>query len=483
VNGRSYKTNPVSGRNALFATAALTATLLARTAVADIQLMTPSPSPVDRPTTPREEANEAALQLGSGWEVFTDGRLGGFASYDRGNGYPVTALDASGNPTQTPFGGGINTNSASPIADPSMPNVQPRLEGWRIRSGFLGNIFAFGVRYHLGNSVLTGYLQYWADIESESQRKYTPMPVDQREGYVRVEGKWGMVTVGRQLTLFSRGAVEIDFLYGHGYAVGFPTALNSDGPSAGHIGTGVLGPGFAGGILYATPKVGGLQLTVSVFDPVVLQGAWDRTKEPRPEGELTYDLVWPSGKLHLFANGAYQRVYRIGEPDSTSTAAYGGGGGGRIEVGPVHLGVAGHYGQGLGLFYALETTEAAYDASPLHRLRKSYGLYGQAQVVVGRFDLNAGCGIAGVVPLKQETATINTATGPMTITIPADGAPDSNGQRQSLIDYQLGISGVVVYHVNPHLHVSADYFRASFRWQLGEKQNVNFVNAGMTLTW
>lgn len=483
MDGHPNEKKSGSKRNVLLVGSVFAGCLFARPAAANIQLMTPSPSPLDRPSTPRDGNSEAAVEIGAGWEVFTDGRLGGFASYVRGDGFPLTALDAMGNPTQTPVGGGIDANSASPIADPSMPNVQPRLESWRIRSGFVGNVLGIGVRYHIGANVFTGYLQYWADVESESERKYTPMPIDQREGYARVEGKWGMVTVGRQLTLFSRGAVEIDFLYGHGYAVGFPTAVNSNGPSAGHIGTGVLGPGFAGGILYATPNAGGLQLNVSIFDPVVLQGAWDRTKWPRPEGELTFDHAWSAAKLHLFVNGAYQKVYRTGEPDSTSTAAYGGGAGGRVEVGPVHLGVAAHYGQGLGLFYALEATEAAYDASPLHRLRKSYGLYGQGQVSAGRFDFNLGCGISEVIPLGEESAVINTATGPMTITVPADGTADVNGSRQSLIKYQLGVSGVVVYHVTPHLHVSADYFRANFAWQFGEKQNVNFASAGMTLTW
>lgn len=478
------KIRTAKGRILLSAVSVLAACLAARAARANIDFAVAAPSPVDRPgAAPREAAPETAFSTGS-WEVFTDGRMGGFVSYVRGDGFPLVTLDAAGNTIQSPFGGGIDTNSANPSADPSMPTVQPKLESWRIRSGFLGNILGFGVRFHLTPyTTLTGYLQYWADIESESRRKYLPMPVDQRQGYARVEGRWGSVTVGRQLTLFSRGAVEIDFLYGHGYSVGFVTAIDSDGPSAGHIGTGVLGPGFAAGVLYSSPKLVGLQLNVSVFDPVALQGAWDRTKEPRPEGELTYDFGWGNGKLHLFANGAYQKVYRIGEPDSTSTAAYGAGGGGRVEVGPVHLGVAGHWGQGLGLYYALETTEAAYDASALHRLRKSYGLYSQAQVSIRKFDVNAGVGYAGVTPLGEQTATINSATGPMTITIPADGAPDATGLRQSLIKHQIGISGVVVYHVSPHLHVSADYFRASFRWQRGEKQDVNFASLGMLLTW
>jgi predicted porin len=327
---------------------------------------------------------------------------------------------------------------------------------------------------------LTGYIQLWSDIESLGERKYVPMPVDVRQGYARVDGNWGSVSVGRQLTLFSRGAAEIDFLYGHGYALGWPAAGVQSGPGAGHVGTGVLGPGFAAGVIYVSPVFAGLQLNFGIFDPVALQGAWDRTKWVRPESELTFDRQLSSrAKLHVFVNGGYQKVYRINEPDSTSSSAYGAGYGARVEIGVFHLGVAGHYGQGLGLSYALETTEAAYDASPLHRLRKSDGYYAQAQVALTKVDINAGVGIARVTPLPATTENI----GGMDVVIPADGTPDASGNRQSLIKYQLGMSAALVYHVSPALHLDIDYFRASFRWQLGEKQDVNFINTGMTVTW
>ena len=327
---------------------------------------------------------------------------------------------------------------------------------------------------------MTGYIEIWSDIESIGRRKYVPMPVDVRQGYMKMEGPWGSLIVGRQLTLFSRGAAEIDFLYGHGYGVGFVPAVDNQGTAAGHVGTGVLGPGFASGVIYTTPQVaGGLVLNVGIFDPVSLQGAWDRTKWVRPEAELTYDFAFGSrGKLHLFVNGGYQKAYRVNEPDSTNTTAYGTGYGARVEVGRVHLGVAGHYGQGLGLFYALETTDAAYDQSPLHRLRKSDGYYAQAQVVVSKFDFNAGAGIARVTPLGPSTENI----GGVQVPIPADGDV-VGGNRQSIIKYQLGMSAAVVYHVTPSLHVDLDYFRAQFRWQLGEHQDVNFVNSGITMTW
>ena len=86
---------------------------------------------------------EFSITSANGWELYTDGRINGFVSYTKGDGYPVTT------PTQTPFGGGVNANTANPIADPMHPEVQPTLERMRIRSGFLGNILGFGIRTSL----------------------------------------------------------------------------------------------------------------------------------------------------------------------------------------------------------------------------------------------------------------------------------------------------------------------------------------------
>jgi hypothetical protein len=63
---------------------------------------------------------------------------------------------------------------------------------------------------------------------------------------------------------------------------------------------------------------------------------------------------------------------------------------------------------------------------------------------------------------------------------PSTGAVDP---AVSYIKSQQGISGAIVYHAADWLHVDLDVLNASFKWNLGEKQNVNFYNAGMTATW
>ena len=41
----------------------------------------------------------------------------------------------------------------------------------------------------------------------------------------------------------------------------------------------------------------------------------------------------------------------------------------------------------------------------------------------------------------------------------------------------------VVYHYSSHVHFDIDYLRGDYAWFLGEKQVVNFLSTGMTVTW
>jgi hypothetical protein len=422
---------------------------------------------------------EKTLMKDDDWTVYTDGRAGAFLSYVRGDGYPRNKVDTSGNMNHDVVGGGMEADADRQPVQNGAPGqlTQGTVESMRIRSGFVSNTLGFGVRGPLDATLtFTGYIQLWAYVESEGRQKNRPNPVDVRQGYAKVEGPWGSVLAGRSRTLFSRGATDIDALYAHRYGVGFPGTANVDnyGPTSGHIGFGVLGSGYASGLVYATPRLSGFQLSAGVFDPITLQGAWPRTKWVRPEAEATYEHpIRQLGKFVLFANGAYQKVYKLDSPDDTS--ARGVGYGGRLELGPVRLGVAGHYGRGLGLNYALEVSSASLDQSG--NMRKFDGYYVQSQVVLGKVDLSAGWGITRVflVPTRCDRAT-GVCTG--------DNVADANMNiPHSIIKYQMGISAGVVYHMRDWLHLDLDYFRAQFAWYLGEKQVVNVVNTGMTFTW
>jgi hypothetical protein len=433
-------------------------------------------------------AEKVLVKVDDNWEVYTDGRVGGFLSYAHGDGFPQPTyqLDASGTavPIRAVSGGGfVVTNEQKPIVDATHPAAQDlpgqgEVNSMRVRSGFIGNVLGFGVRGQLTPQIkVTGYLQLWAFIESEGREKNRPNYIDARQGYAKIESRWGSLLVGRTRALFSRGATDIDAQYAHRWGLGFPGSFDSSGPTNGQIGFGVLGSGFAGAIIYGTPVLAGFQLNVGIFDPIRLQGngAWNRTRFARPEAELTFERAFGSaGKVALFANGAYQSVYKDGyckPPAPCSETAAGVGYGGRFEYDFFHIGLAGHIGKGLGLNYALETSDAAQDLDG--NMRKFDGYYAQTQFIVGKFDLSAGAGIARVFLTANDNE-------------PEPNPADPNGPqiiRHSVIKNQIGYNAGVVYNLTPNLHFDLDFFRAEANWYFGEKQVLYIANSGMTFNW
>lgn len=449
---------------------------------------------------PRRAAAEVTLVERDGWEVFANGRISAFLMYANGDGVPPRGTDENGNPVDLPTGSGLAESEAGSDAP---PDEQGHVEAFRVKSGFVGNIFGFGVRRNLTDTTqLTGYLHIASVIEPKDRRKYLPIDTDFREAYLELSGPWGSLLGGRTLALFSRGATEITFLYGFNYGMGHPGSVDNPGPGLGHIGFGVLANGFAPGFKYETPSLGGVGLAVGVYDPAGLVGSvWERTKYPRPEAELTYDLKSGSFLLHLFANGAWQKLYQNNSPESETVI--GAGYGGRVEVGPVHLGVASHYGKGLGLNFALQPSNVTYAGiTQGYALRTFDGYYAQLQIALGKIDLMAGWGITRVYLLDSDRVDQrdddNDPTTPSGNDFDDDGdpgtpvgdddeqpgVPDVDPLGTNPLKHQMGISAGMAYHFSDQLHFGLDFFRADYRWYLADtKQIVNFVNAGLTVQW
>jgi hypothetical protein len=411
----------------------------------------------------RTAAADVTLVRTNTWEVYTTGRVGGFFSYGWGDAPPIPD---GGNPMamppvppeDIPPGGGLDVGTDTIARHDAMGNIiQGRFVSMRVRSGFVPNVLGIGLRRPVtSTTTLKAYVGIWATIESDGQRKTNPITTDTREGYLELEGPWGSLLVGRALDLFSRGATQNDFLYGHGYGVGFPGNINSLGPTAGLIGFGVMAAFFSPGIVYATPMLGGLQLTAGVYDPTPLQGTYEGTRWARPESELTYDLERGSFRMHLFGNGEYQKIY--GNGNDLVVTSWGVGFGGRFEVGPVHLGLAGAYGPGLGLGYALQP--GSISISQGFQVRTFDGYSAFLQFAPGKFDVNLGAGLSRVYELQEDV--------------------DS---RTSLLKRQIGLSLAFVWHFTDYLHYDVDVMHGDALWYLGEKQQFTFASTGMTATW
>src|SRR5262249_34837606 len=103
---------------------------------------------------------------------------------------------------------------------------------------------------------------------------------------------------------------------------------------------------------------------------------------------------------------------------------------------------------------------ASTPSVPANELRLFSGSSIFGQLALGSVDLNLAFGQTQV---KRTVAD-------MTVT-------------DSLIKSQTGIAAAVVYHMNEGLHFDVDFINTSFAWYGGEKQKVNFINTGVTLTF
>jgi len=481
------------------AAAALAAPLLlARPAVADVTLMEKD-----------------------GWEVFMNGRIQTFMNHNEGQGRPAngetsTAVDGNGK-NFTLLGGGLDSSEG---AVPEYRNGtvataddQGLIREMRIRSGFTGNVLGFGIKKKISEQTeILGYSAVTVGLDSEQRRKFNIVRPDWRESFVRVNSFWGSLTAGRQLTLYSRGATEITYLYGYRYGLGFPGSVSNYSQStAGSVGFGVMGAGFGAAFVYATPVMGGLQISIGAFDAnnVPQRTLLNRSRWPQAQSEITFTRNFgATGLIKLFANGAFQKLYDIqGRP--LSTDVYGAGFGGRIELGPVRLGVAGHWGKGIGITYSLEPNTSLYfterteqafgdgspcamgvsSACPPVKVRTVDGGYAQLQIAAHKkLDLRAGAGVTRVHQLPEDQVqnwrTIDDPANPGT-RIPDPGT----SVGYVTIRQQLGIGAGLTYHADDNFHITVEYFRAFFEWwkpspaapgSTNPSQTLNSVNAGVT---
>jgi hypothetical protein len=371
----------------------------------------------------------------------------------------------------------------------------------RFRTGFTGNVLGFGIKKRLSDSTeVLAYSAVTVGIDSELRRKFSEVRPDWRESFLRITGPWGSLTGGRTLTLFSRGALELTYLYGYRYGLGFPGGISTSGQStAGSVGFGVLASGFGAGFAYATPVLGGFQLTIGAYDAnnIVTVRALERTRWPREEFEATFSRNFgATGLIKLFGNGAWQRLYD--QQGLARTAdVWGLGYGFRFEAGPVRFGFAGHYGKGIGVDYAMQPHLSLYfddrartDPNANVIMRNVAGYYGQAMILVTqKLSLHAGAGITQVFQLPEDKIdSVDTDMDPATPAADDDGVPGPDSVGFATIRQQIGVGGGLNVHFTPNVHLALEYFQAYFQWYKpapaptgpNPSQTMRTVNLGMT---
>ena len=125
---------------------------------------------------PGRAAAEKVLTKIDNWEVFSDGRAGGFVSWVYGDGHPgpVQAVD----PAEATIGmsqpGRVASGQTTARAGSQQPERPGDGQRVRLRTGFIGNLFGFGVRGQLTEwTKLSAYVQIWMFVENDNRQKNT----------------------------------------------------------------------------------------------------------------------------------------------------------------------------------------------------------------------------------------------------------------------------------------------------------------------
>jgi hypothetical protein len=434
----------------------------------------------------RPAVAEVTLIEKDGWTFFTEGRVNTFLSQGVGDDFPKPSVNPNLGPNGEP-GPDHKVIGADGAFTAGYQSIQGNAGGKytsaRLRNGFLASILAFGLNRRLSETAtIKSYISLWGTAQTYGRDRTldggrnNSKGFDVREGFFDIEAPWGSLVVGRQGGLFGHTATEIDFLYAHQYGLGLP-CLDEFYASCGHIGTGVMGPGFAAGIVYTTPAVaGGLKLQIGLYDPVRLLGVWERVPYPRPEGILSYERrLSPQLMFKLSAEGMYQYMGQGGS--TATTSVYGVAGGGRIEAGPFRLGLSGFRGKGLGAYVALQNSPSSFN-SATRELRSFSGYYGQLAAAVGRGQASFGYGRVLDDQLESDKVDVGTSN----------------------LKSQAGVSAGYYLSVSDHLVVGADVFRFQTDWWGApassadqnatnllpikpEKQVIYFINIGATFHW
>jgi hypothetical protein len=398
------------------------------------------------------------------WIVTLDGRINSFFSLARGAAIPKNEQNYTGlDEEATPDG---------------------HIESARLRTGFIESVFGVELNNQLTRDVsLKVRFGMW--ILAASQRSWGDEPaMDAREAYFKLEGPFGSLTGGRAMSLFSRGNILIDYEIEHNYGLGHPCATKVvSGGACGHSGFGVLFPGFHSGLVYATPSLGGFQLSAGIYDPTQLaEGAYRRTPLPRVEGEAS---LAPSKHFRAFASFLWQPLSRnnmdtdlMGNTTTTSqnVTAAGVAYGLLVSGGPLTAGISGYYGQGLGFYTPLE--DNPINILSTGNLRKQSGYYGAASLTFGDTRIAGGAGLSSLMHDPSDPPDTGNVITPK---------------------QQAGFSaGLYEGAFNRTVFFAVEYFRAITTWfdrgqpdptdptltdVVRPRQAVNFFNVGATVVW
>jgi hypothetical protein len=384
---------------------------------------------------------------------------------------------------------------------PGQADSENNLRKTRIRSGYVPSTLGFNFKKAVSdNFKLASRVEVGIQITNVDPAFIAdPTWMEPRSVYLDISGNWGSVRAGRDMSLFPRSNLYMNYELGHAYGIGFPCAYERMfGGACGHVGFGTLWPDFRAQIGYSTPMIGDIfQVSAAVFDPrTVPTYNWDQTPLPRFEGEAVADYSWDEGwGVKAWGNGFWQTLgtsVDVVDPATMAAVrqdftqdAYGAGGGILGRLGPFKVGFSGYTGKGMDAFSTFTFNPIAIGQSntlpdrSARRFRKSSGILAEASLTLGDTWVMGGFGRA-MLDRDETDPPIDTLEGP------------------PLIRRQTGISAGVFHRID-QVVIGIDYFNARYAFDarftdpdmsgpleptyVDSTQTVQIVNTGVTLEW
>jgi hypothetical protein len=247
-------------------------------------------------------------------------------------------------------------------------------KGFNLRTGLLPAFAVFDAKGKEGNTDLGVHFGFAPQINCPAPGGVNAhdcfgAQIDMRQVYMTFGGSWGQILAGREIGLFNRQNILTDQTL---FGIGATGGINGGGTTLGRIGFGYIYPNFVAQMTYSTAGGRPGQLSVGLFQPAGLGGAYGETQLPRLEAEGSYK----TGDILLWLNGTAQNAK---DPAlDVSKTAVGAGGGFRFGRAQFSLTGSGYWGKGIGTtlqFNGVGGPGVAVGADG--ELRNSYGFIGQ----------------------------------------------------------------------------------------------------------
>lgn len=347
----------------------------------------------------------------------------------------------------------------------------------RFRSGWTGSRFDWILTKQLTDCLkASAVLEIAYSISTHNNIIATNNLWDVRNAYLRLEGDFGTIDVGRGVGMYTLGSI-ISTATITSAALGFGNAcsLNGDGLGCLTTGYGAKFPGFWAGFFYTLPNfVDGLFVKVAALDPVSFGGGetgnvngvdvaastlLDRTPLPNFQLLAMYDIKFGSTTVKPHIEAFWQRV---GNDEAAAVPV-------EHNVTGVGLGVDIYVDDFLKLganyciesgtdLYAISATGLSVDG--VGQLRDGTCLSINGRFTTGNLDITATYGFANVDPTDNDIASgIN------------------------LFEQNTGIQAGLQYHMYDTIHWIAEFSNLKHEWMLGNTRTVNIVTLGASMTY